>query len=103
MLPSAPILILSQRVTSFSAFDDHGRLEGEHRLVERRQIVDLDGAAALRDHDQPWPARIVHDPQLAKAEPDHFATVAFKLSVELETAGPVRHVHVSLLCQGLRS
>ena len=82
MLPSAPVLILVQPVTRLQRLRHHVGLEGQHRLVERRHIVDFLDAGPLRHQDQPGPAPVVHDAQFAQAEPHQRHAVGLKPGVQ---------------------
>ena len=54
----------------------HVGLEGQHGLVERRQVVDLLDARPLRHQHQPRPAAVVHQPEFAQPKPHDWFAVA---------------------------
>src|SRR5690606_7820835 len=74
------------------------RLEDQHRLVERGEIMELRDAGPLGDKDQPRPAAVIHQPQFAKAEPQHGHSVALQARVEFESGLPGTYHDVSSPC-----
>ena len=65
-------------------FADRDGLGGQHRLVERRQVVDFDGSGALRDENEPGKPAVVHQQQTAQAEIGDGKRVGLEGRIEAE-------------------
>jgi hypothetical protein len=63
----------------------HVHFERQHRLVKGGKFVHLLDARALRHQNNPRPASVVHEAQLAKAKPEHGVAHGLQARIKFET------------------
>src|SRR5690606_34685147 len=66
----------------FQSLGNLGGFETKGGLVERRQVVLLNDGGPLRDQNQPWPAHIVAQSQLAKTKSGDSKALTFQALIE---------------------
>src|SRR6218665_441348 len=66
----------------------HVHLEGQHRLIERRQFEYLAYAGALRHKHKPGPAAVPDQPQLAKAQSQQTVAIALQSFIQHKFTHP---------------